>query len=140
MITLASGDILAGCGLTWGEIWRSQDNGATWQEMVNLWDLTSTHCDWVHAFHQLPSGIVLCGVRQGMSIFGSSDNGASWWLVTELSAGATSIYSFAPLPSGEALAGADDGWIWKSSARGMTWAHLANSGETIVSAMCRANL
>jgi len=112
----------------------------TWTEQVELRDLSSANCDIVYDFIQLPSGVVLAGCRQAASIFASSDDGASWWLVSELAAGGTAVHSFMLLANGEVLAGTDDsGKVYQSSNSGQTWAELSDTGETTVETLSRTH-
>jgi photosystem II stability/assembly factor-like uncharacterized protein len=140
--TLRNGDILCGKNYSRGEVWRSSDHGVSWSHMADVKDQSSLFTI-IYAFVQLPSGIVLAGGGQKAPICASSDNGGSWWLVTELTAGGQYVYDFMLLNDGEALAATNinnTGDIYKSIDQGMSWSFLSSTGHTSTRTLCRTAL
>jgi PKD repeat protein len=113
------------------DVWRSTDNGTTWTQQTAYagWTAREGHSSVV-----MPDGsIVLMGGWDGYSwrvlndVWRSSDNGATWTLMTA-SAGwsARMIHSSVAMPDGSIVLMGGDGSsmmndTWRSTDNGATW-------------------
>ncbi len=92
------------------EVWRSLDNGVTWEETT----LSSS----IYALAETPSGL-LVAVGDDTIIYRSTDDGAQWTQVGKSTHGSLRFVRATGL--GSILAGGKSGKIMRSDDDGMTW-------------------
>ena len=107
-LTVASNNIFAGTGEYLDGIYKSVDDGATWQKLSNA----STSYEYKSNGIYTSNGTLLIGVL-GIGIYGSTDLGNTWQLYN---AGLQSLYGFilAQAPNGGNYATSGDG-VFKST-------------------------
>jgi photosystem II stability/assembly factor-like uncharacterized protein len=121
---LGSGIAITVCGD--GSVWRSTDNGATWNFIVDLGNGLDS-CAY------LGDGIVLAGQNNGHE-WRSIDYGLTWADIGDISTNGRPIISISYLGWGNVVATTEGsvstGYILQSIDYGLTWAKVVTSATT----------
>ena len=101
-------------------VYRTTDDGRSWDQVLPI-------DDWIRALHVTADDQLLVGSSAGAYV--SGDGGQTW-----MAAGpedAPQFRSFADLPGGDLLAGANGHGVYHSTDGGESWLPLWNSEETV---------
>lgn len=100
---------------TGGHVMRSQDGGATWQDVGPISSMA------LYRFEKVGDGVLVNGWAG--RVYKSTDDGRSWSDMGQLSEKA--LYATEYLGDGIALQGGEDGRLFRSKNNGVTWSEVA---------------
>lgn len=117
MTVLPSGTVLvSNTNPTGGHVFRSEDGGATWQDLGAISPMA------LYRFEKVKEGVLVNGWAG--RVYRSTDDGHTWSDRGQLSEKA--LYATEYLGQGIALQGGEDGRLFRSTDDGETWAEVAH--------------